>query len=230
MAKILIVEDDSDLASRLSQWLVHERHSVEVTASGQDALNFLKTYTFDLIILDWILPEVSGVEICKNFRASGGKSPVLMLTRKGDVVDKETGLDAGADDYLSKPFHPRELSARVKALLRRQPQYSPEMLIAGEITLNRTSHVVTSGGEQVKLLPLEFSLLEFLLRHPKQVFSKDALLERVWPAQSEASLEAVRTCIKSLRKKIDSRTAHPLIRNIHGVGYMLDPPDEPQNR
>jgi len=226
MAKLLIVEDDPDFASRLQQWLTHERHTVEVTGNGADAMSFLKTYEYDLIILDWILPEMSGVEICRKFRNLGGKTPVLMLTRKGDIADKEEGLDSGADDYLPKPFHPRELSARVRALLRRQPQLTTDVLMAGNLVLDRTTFSVIKGGEHVKLMPLEFSLLEFLLRHPGQVFSKEALLERVWPPQSDASAEAVRTCMKSLRKKIDDSSEATLIRNVHGVGYVLDLPQQ----
>src|SRR5580704_6094107 len=119
MARILLVEDDTDLAQRVVKWLTMERHSVEHVSNGRDALEFLEQRSYDIIVLDWQLPEVQGIDILKRYRATGGSSPILMLTGKADMADKESGLDAGADDYLTKPFHPRELSARLRALGRR---------------------------------------------------------------------------------------------------------------
>lgn len=235
MARVLLVEDDPTLSSRLVQWLERERFEVQHTASGDEALGLLKTYSFDLIILDWILSGISGVEVCRSYRACGGRSSVLMLTRKSDIQDKEEGLDAGADDYLPKPFHPREFSARVRALLRRQPGYAAEILKVGDLVLDKAAHKVTLKGESIKLFPQEFALLEFFMKHPNQIFSNQALLERVWPIDSDATTDAVRTCLKSLRKKIDktgdknidgeipgnSHKESQYIQNIHGVGYLF---------
>lgn len=225
MSRILLVEDDSVLSSRLAQWLEHERHAVQTSHNGDDAVSLLKLYQYDLIILDWEMPGRSGVEVCRAYRRMGGKTSVLMLTRKADISAKEEGLDAGADDYLPKPFHPREFSARVRALLRRQPEYSGNELRAGDIVLNKTAHKVSLRGQEIKVLPTEFALLEFLLKHPNQVFSKESLLELVWSNQSDASTEAVKTCIKSLRKKIDLDSNSSLIKSIRGVGYVFESKD-----
>src|SRR5579862_8845637 len=136
MAKILLVEDDLDLISRITKWLSLERHSVEAASNGQEALDLLRDVKYDLIILDWHLPGLSGIEVCKYYRSAGGKAPVLMLTGKTDIADKEAGLDAGADDYLTKPFNPRELSARLRALARRPAETLDDKLTAGDLVLH----------------------------------------------------------------------------------------------
>jgi len=222
MARILLVEDDTDLAQRVVKWLTMERHSVEHVSNGRDALEYLEQRSYDIIVLDWQLPEVQGIDILKRYRATGGASPILMLTGKSDVTDKESGLDAGADDYLTKPFHPRELSARLRALSRRPTVVVSDQLRAGDICLQPSTYTVTKGGQRVDLLPLEFALLEFFMRNPGRVFPAEALLERVWPVNSEASPEAVRTVIKTLRKKIDREGEQSAIRTIHGVGYKME--------
>jgi len=229
MSKVLLVEDDLDLVSRISKWLTLERYSVETVANGQDALDLLRDVKYDFIILDWHLPGLTGIEVCKYFRSSGGTTPILMLTGKSDIADKETGLDAGADDYLTKPFHPRELSARLRALGRRPTECLDDQLRAGDLILQVHKYRLIKNGQEVELLPLEFSLLEFFMRHPGRVFGADALLERVWPVNSEASPEAVRTCIKTLRKKIDTEGETSLIKTVHGVGYKLEPPTPAKN-
>jgi DNA-binding response OmpR family regulator len=224
MSKVLLVEDDLDLVSRITKWLTLERYSVEAVGNGREALELLRDVKYDFIILDWHLPELSGIEVCKYFRSSGGNTPILILTGKSDIADKETGLDAGADDYLTKPFHPRELSARLRALGRRPTECLDDQLRAGELVLQIHKYRLTKNGVEIDLLPLEFSLLEFFMRHPGRVFGADALLERVWPVNSEASPEAVRTCIKTLRKKIDTEGEPSLIKTVHGVGYKLEVP------
>lgn len=224
MSRILLVEDDQDLAQRIIKWLQAERHSVEHVANGREALEYLEGRQYDIIILDWQLPEVPGLDVCKQFRATGGTTPVLMLTGKADITDKESGLDAGADDYLTKPFHPRELSARLRALSRRPAEVVSDQLRAGDLVLQSSTFTVMKNGQRIELLPLEFSLLEFFMRHPGRVFPAEALLERVWPVNSDASPEAVRTVIKTLRKKIDKEGEQSTIRTIHGVGYKLDMP------
>ncbi len=225
MAKILLVEDESDISDMVSAWLSREHHVVEVAGSGEEALDIIRVYPFDVLILDWVLPGISGVDVCRQYRSKGGRSPILMLTAKKDVDEKETGLDAGADDYLTKPFELKELSARIRALLRRPTPFSGNVLKVGPIMLDTTSHEVTRDGELVELLPKEFALLSFFMRHPNQVFSADALLDRVWSSDSEASPETIRTYIKRLRKKIDEKGKPSLVGTVHGVGYKLVAPE-----
>ncbi|HEY9785855.1 MAG TPA: response regulator transcription factor [Candidatus Obscuribacterales bacterium] len=225
MAKILIVEDDLDLRSIVEDWLKHEHHTVECATKGDEALDLLKVYPYDLIILDWELPNLSGIEILKAFRGCGGRTPILMLTGKGELDNKETGLDTGADDYLTKPFHMKELSARIRALLRRPASAVENVLKVGDLTLNPKTYAVTKGGADIKLLPKEFALLEFFMRYPNQVFSAEALLDRVWRSESDVAPETVRTCIKRLRKKLNAESEDSIIQTLHGVGYKLYNPD-----
>ncbi len=170
MSKVLLVEDDQDLVSRITKWLSLERYSVESISNGREALDILKESVYDFIILDWHVPEVTGIEICRYYRASGGPTPILMLTGKTDIADKEAGLDAGADDYLTKPFHPKELCARLRALGRRPAQRIGEELKAGDLVLDLNKFQLRRNKTEIELLPLEFSLLEFFMRNPGRVF------------------------------------------------------------
>lgn len=222
MAKILLVEDDKDLVGMVRSMLQAEHHTVEALSDGREAAQHLRIYPYDIIVLDWELPGATGIEILKQFRSGGGKTPIIMLTGRDKIDDKELGLEVGADDYLTKPFAMRELSARIKALLRRSPQVTENILAAGDIELDPAKYRVTRKGNPVQLLPKEFAVLEFLLRHPNQVFTADALLERVWKSDSEATAEALRTTMKRLRKKIENEDGAQLIRTVHGVGYVLD--------
>ncbi len=222
MAKVLVIEDEADLSGPIKDWLSREQHLVELAENGIEALEKLAVYKFDLIVLDLMIPGVSGMDVCKRFRSQGGTTPILMLTAKSAVEDKEQGLDAGADDYLTKPFHLKELSARVRALLRRHTQSSGPELKIGNICLDVLSRKVTLSGEEVHLVPREFSLLEFLMRHANQVFSAEALLDRVWASDTMASPDTIRTYIKILRKKLGNEGS--LIRTVHGVGYKLESP------
>ncbi len=221
MAKILVVEDDIDLAEVLTFTLSSKGHSVHKLVKSDEAIPILKVYKFDLVILDWMMPRISGIQILKEYRESGGKCPVLMLTAKTSVDDKEVGLDAGADDYLTKPFDTKELLARVRALLRRPHSLSATLLQAGEIALDPVSCLVTKAGQELHLRPKVYSLLEFFMRHPGQVFSSDAILERVWMDDSLASAETVRTHIKLLRKAIGEQNDDSLIKNVRNRGYLL---------
>ena len=222
MAKVLVVEDDVMLGKMVRDWLSLEHHQTEICTDGSEALNRVKVYDYDLLILDWELPGVAGIDILRAYRSRGGLSPVLMLTGRTAVDDKATGLDAGADDYLTKPFHAKELTARLRALLRRPEGYLGENLKAGEITLDRANYRVCRGQEEIKLLPKEFALLEFLMRNPNRVIAPEALLNRVWSTESEATVEALTTCIKRLRKKIETEGQPSIIKTVHGVGYKLE--------
>lgn len=225
MSKILIVEDEDDLALQVRDWLTREHHTVEHIANGSEAVDQLAVSKYDVIILDWLLPGMDGIEVCRKYRSMGGKTPILMLTAKSAIEDKEKGLDSGADDYLSKPFHLKELSARVRALVRRSSTQSSNVLEAGGIVLDPTSRTVMKNGEPVHLERKEFNLLEFLMRNANKTFSAEALLDRVWESGSMASPDAIRTYIKSLRKKIDCPDKTSLITTVHGVGYKLENPD-----
>jgi OmpR-family two-component system manganese-sensing response regulator len=221
MAKILLVEDEQALAGNISEWLKLEHYIVETVHDGMDAVDRLRFYNFDLIILDWALPGLSGIEVCKKFRSLGGKTPILMLTGKKEIGEKELGLDSGADDYLTKPFHLKELSARLRALLRRQPNLLANSLKCGPLELNLQDHKLTKNGVAIDLLRKEFLLLEFLMRHPNQIFSATAIIDRVWSSSSDVSPDAVRTYVARLRAKIDDAQGQSMIENVHGVGYML---------
>ncbi|MBX9687126.1 MAG: response regulator transcription factor [Candidatus Obscuribacterales bacterium] len=221
MAKILLVEDNEDLANNVRTYLLFEHHSVEHVNDGQRAFEQLRSFEYELVILDWNLPGMDGIDVLKRFRGLGGLTPVLMLTGNDTVEEKERGLDTGADDYLTKPFQMKELAARVRALLRRPASIvSSTVFQAGKISIDTQKYRATLSGEPVNLVPREFQLLEFFMRHPNQVFSAEALLNRVWPSDSEASPEALRTALKRLRKKVDPDGE--LLRTVHGVGYILE--------
>lgn len=225
MAKILVIEDDEELAAVVQDWLTDENHVVDLLTKGADGIERLENYHYDLLILDINLPDMTGIEVCKKFRDSGGTTPILMLTGRTAISDKEQGLDAGADDYLTKPFHPRELSARVRALMRRVGGGNEvaTVLKARDLVLDPASHEVTRNGNKISLLPKEFSLLEFLMRHPEEVFSSETLLDRVWSSESDVSPDTVKVHINKLRSKIDVDGETSLIATVHRVGYKLQP-------
>lgn len=221
MAKILLVEDDKNLSRLLVVQLEHDRHLVDVVAQGQDALAALKIHEYDLVILDWMLPDVTGVDICKQYRQKGGVAPILMLTAKGTAEDKVVGLDAGADDYLTKPFNPPELSARIRALLRRPVSLAGKAFVVKDLMLDTVTRRVTRAEQTVELTAKEFSLLELLMRHPNQSFTVESILDRLWHADDNASMETVRTHIKTLRRKIGDSEENPIIRSRRGLGYKI---------
>lgn len=222
MTKILIVEDDIELANKVRDWLVFEKFTVDVAHNGVDAHNFIGAYQYDVIILDWQLPDTSGLEICTTFRSKGGSTPILFLTGKDAIEYKEQGLDSGADDYVTKPFHVKELSARLRALIRRKPGLQPQTITCANVALETATFKVTNEGRDVQLLPKEFALLEYLMRRPNQVFSSKALLNAVWDSDSEASEDTIRTYVKTLRKKVTSTSGQCPIKTIHGLGYKIE--------
>lgn len=221
MAKILVVEDNSDLLDNIREWLLMEQHIVDCVGEGTQAVAYLESYDYDLVVLDWTLPGMSGIEICKQFRGKGGVTPILMLTGRRSIDDKESGLDAGADDYLTKPFEMRELSARVRALLRRAPSPPSQQLKARDVVLDRQAKRVTKNGKELKLMPKDFAILEVLMTYPDRVFSAEALVERIWSSDADVTSEVVRKHINRIRTQVDSGEGESLIRTVHGSGYSL---------
>lgn len=221
MPKILLVEDNQEQSAFIEELLKGERYLVDIVDDGQKALLQLKCAEYDLIILDWQLPKLSGVEICRQYRADGGTAPVIMLTGKMTDADKETGLDAGSDDYLTKPFSMRELLARIRAHLRRASSQKETVLAMHGIKLDAGNFNVTKDGEELSLLPKEFALLEFFMRNPDRVFSSEALIRRIWDTDSESSTNALRSALRRLRQKLGEDGENSIIENIHGVGYRM---------
>jgi DNA-binding response OmpR family regulator len=214
MAKILLVEDEPDLASSIKEWLTEEHHFVEIAVNVEEALSKLDATQYDIILLDWMLPIQSGVDVCRLYRSRGGVAPVIMLTAKKSLLSKEIGLDSGADDYITKPFHLRELSARIRAFLRR-PAVSPLSLLQIEnITLDRVSLTVTKSGKPIHLVPKEFALLEILMRNQGRTMKLDLLLDQVWGGKAEIAADTLRSNIKTLRRKIDTPGKASLIVTI----------------
>lgn len=220
MAKILLAEDDRDLSEVITLALQAKGHLVQQAYNGPECSACLTGSSYDLIILDWMMPGFSGVELCKEFRDRGGRTPILMLTAKNAIEDRERGLDSGADDYLSKPFDPRELAARVRALLRRPDNLVGEVLRAGRLEMDTSVCEVRIDGNVVVLRPKEYHLLEFFMRHPNQVFANVALMQRVWLDDSSGSVDNLKTHIKTLRRKLND-TEGRIVRTVRGRGYML---------
>ncbi len=222
MGKVLIIDDDESLLDTVANWLTYDHHSVETSSSGEAGYELLTTYKYDAVILDWKLPDLSGIDIVTRLRAKGDTTPVLMLTGQTNLSEKVLGFESGTDDYLTKPFELEELSARLKALLRRSAGLAEQVLRVGDLVLDEDKYSVTKNGNSIDLAPTEFALLSFLMRHPNKVFSSEALLNHVWPSDVEASVDTVRTCVKRLRKKLSSEgDESSIIRNLHGVGYKL---------
>lgn len=223
MTKLLIVEDQKDFAEAIRDWLCAQGYLIDVATTGAEALSCLKACHYDLIILDLNLPSISGIDVARTFRSHGGKAPIIMLTGNRSIDDKELGFDAGADDYLTKPFNMRELSMRVKAQLRRTGSVGDGSLNVRDIIVHPEEHKVMRGGEELNLLPKEFALFVFFLRNPGKVFSAEALIQRVWASDAEASPDTIRSYITRLRTKLGHDSDKPLIVTVHGVGYKLEP-------
>ena len=223
MTKILLVEDDKDLTIVIKEWLEGQNFVLDIAFDGRAGQEYLLQGDYDVIILDWDLPGISGLDICRRYRDAQGSAPILMLTGKNQIIEKEIGFESGADDYLTKPFDMRELSARLKALARRPRTTVSERLKAGDIELDPFKHKVYKRGKEIHLLPKDFAVLEFLMKRPDEVFSAEALLQRVWNFDTEASNDAVRTSIKRIRKLIDTSDdeSKSMIENVRRIGYRL---------
>jgi len=222
---ILVVEDERRLAHLLRRVLLEERHTVDVASDGAQGLDMGSSDTYDLVILDLMLPGRDGLEVCRELRAGGVKAPVLMLTARGAVEDRVSGLNAGADDYLVKPFAMEELLARVSALLRRRGRdldVALELRV-GDLTLDLVRHEARRGARAIELTAKEFALLEYLMRHPGQALTRTQITDHVWRYDLEALSNVVDIYIHYLRDKIDRGFPRPLIKTVRGVGYKIDP-------
>ncbi len=221
MAKLLLIEDDSHITSAITELLSFENHQIEAESDGKEGYERLRAFSYDLVILDWDLPGMTGLEICCGFRWGGGVAPVLMLTGKAAPEDKELALDSGADDYLCKPFNAKELRARVRALLRRPHALIEDVLRCEGIVIDPRAYTASVGERPLKITAKEFMILEFFMRNPNQVFSLEALMLRLWPNSEECSEEAVRMAIKRLRQKLEEKGT--MIQTLYGVGYTFSP-------
>ncbi|MBX9568595.1 MAG: response regulator transcription factor [Candidatus Obscuribacterales bacterium] len=222
MAKILIVEDDSAVLEKVVDWFRFEKYIVDHADNGADGFHLLSLGDYDAALIDWNLPKLTGVDLVKRFREEGGSTPILLLTGRGETNDKITGLDSGADDYLTKPFDMRELSSRVRALLRRQAvRPTGDLLKVADISLNSATHQVFRGDREIHLQPVELAILECLMRNSKTVLSVDQILNKAWSSSGEVTPATLRTYIRDLRKKLDREGEESIISNIHGKGYII---------
>lgn len=232
MSKLLIIEDDKDLVKVVRDWLEFEKHVVEEVYNGSSAIEILRSQEFDLIVLDWWLPEpeIDGLAVLTDLRARKNKTPVLFLTGRTANEDKITGLDSGADDYITKPFDIKEFLARVRALLRRAAGQATNVLTAGNLSIDAKTKTATLSGSILKLTPAEYALLEFFLLHPNQAFTAETLLFRVWNTPADLSTDTVRSCIKRLRRKLSKQEEggqEDLIETVGRSGYRLNALDQP---
>ena len=219
--RILLVEDEVKLAHAMKRALELQKYAVDVANNGRDGLDFAIGEEFSLIILDVMLPEIDGIEICKRIRATGIHTPVLMLTARGQISDKVTGLDVGADDYMVKPFSFEELFARIRALVRRPVQANDPVLSIKDLTLDPKTFTVKRGDKLIELSAKEFSLLEYLLRNKNTVLNKDHIIAHVWNYDSDVLPSTIEVHVKHLRDKVDLSGQDSLIHTIRGRGYTI---------
>jgi len=217
-----LVDDSPAIAENLKEWFTATGHVFESVENGEDALQLLANFKFDIILLDWSMPGMTGPEVCATFRKNGGTTPIIFLTGKGDIESKEQGLDLGADDYIVKPYDVRELTARIRSILRRPHGLLPAELTISGVSLDPVARMVTANERSVHLRPKESALLEYLMRHPNIPVSTQALLDAVWPSEAEAAPHTVRAWIKYLRDKLKEIGCDDLIKTIKPTGYMIE--------
>jgi DNA-binding response OmpR family regulator len=223
--RILIIEDDRKAARLLARGLQEERFIVDVAHSGEAGDEMASVNDYDVIVLDWVLPDRDGIAVCRDLRERGISTPILMLTARDSLEDRVLGLNTGADDYLTKPFGFSELLARIHALLRRSDSTRSVVLRVADLTLDPLSHRVTRGGVPLSLTPKEYVILEVLMRHAGEVVSRAALAERVWDVEPETLSNLLDVHVSHLRRKIDVERRPPLLQTVRGGGYMIGPSD-----
>ena len=227
--RVLLVEDEPDLGTAIKRTLNQQKYLVDWVIDGTEAWAYLENSSaeYTVAILDWMLPGISGLELCKRLRYQANPLPILMLTAKDRMEDKVTGLDAGADDYLVKPFGMVELLARLRALQRRSPHFQPQQLTVGNLTLDYGNSTVVrqnSIGEQqsIPLTNKEFQLLEYFMKHPKQIITTEQIRNQIWEVNAESSSNVVAAQIRLLRRKLTNSDCPNLIETLHGMGYRLN--------
>jgi DNA-binding response OmpR family regulator len=219
--RILLVEDDPKLSKFIASELTLEGYQVTIAQDGIEGLTMARDTQPDLVILDWMLPEISGLDVCLRLRKTGINVPIIMLTAKDEILDRVTGLNAGADDYLVKPFSIEELLARIKARMRRMyPEISDSLQFA-DLTLNHLSREVDRSGQKVQLTAKEFDLLAFIFRHPQQVLTRDQILEAVWGYDFMGDSNIIEVYVRALRIKLEANNPKRIIHTVRGVGYVL---------
>lgn len=219
--RILVVEDDPDLARLVHDGLERAGHGVDVAESGEAALDDVDDAAYDAIVLDVMLPGIDGFEVCRRLRRRGVNAPILMLTARDAIADRVGGLDAGADDYLVKPFAFAELLARLRALARRPPAAFEPILTAGEIRLDPATRRVWRGDEEIELTRREFAVLDYLMRNPGRVLTRAMIVDRVWDYDFPNSTNVVDVHVGAIRRKLGDTAADGLIQTVRGVGYRL---------
>jgi two-component system response regulator MprA len=217
---ILVIEDDQGIADTLRRGLIFEGYRVTLVYNGEDALQSAREQMPDLVLLDWMLPGLDGLEVCRRLRAAGDV-PILMLTAKDDVPDRVTGLDAGADDYLVKPFAFDELLARIRALLRRSRPTQAEILRFADLELDTGTHQARRGDHVIELTAKEYELLELFMRNPRNVLTRDLIFDRVWSYDFGGESNIIEVYVRYLRRKLESGGQSRLIHTVRGVGYVL---------
>ncbi len=220
--RILLVEDDDRIAKPLAEALRHQNHGVDIAKDGVEGWDYATAVQYDLILLDIMLPRLDGITLCKRLRSGGNQALILMLTARDTTTDTVVGLDAGADDYLVKPFKLEELAARIRALARRSGDTQPPILSHGKLQLDSGSCTVTYAGQLLSLTPKEYRILECFLRSPTQVFPRAALLDKLWELDQLSGEETIKTHILNLRRKFKAvGCPDDVIENVHGLGYRL---------
>ena len=219
--RVLLVEDETRIAEFITRGLSEQGHAVDVACDGDEALHWADIADFDLIVLDVMLPGRDGFEVCRTLRARGLQTPILMLTARDAVEDRVKGLDSGADDYLVKPFAFAELLARLRALVRRQPQVLGRVLEVGDLKLDTTTLEVSRQGESISLTPKERRLLEYLMRHPNQVLTRTMIAGHVWNYDFDNATNVIDVHIRNVRRKVDDPFAVKLVQTVRGAGYRI---------
>ncbi len=220
--RILIIEDDDRIAKPLAEYLRRQHHIVDITTDGLEGWEWSQSGLYELILLDLMLPKLDGITLCKRLRAASSNALILMLTARDTTDDKIIGLDAGADDYLVKPFELKELAARIRALARRTPEIRSPILIHGEMQLDPATQQVTYAGNIISLTPKEYMILEYFLINPNQVVTRSAILDKLWELDKSSGEGSIKTHITNLRNKLRAAgSSEDLIENIYGIGYRL---------
>jgi two-component system copper resistance phosphate regulon response regulator CusR len=222
--RVLVAEDDLSLAGLLRKWLAEHAYAVDVAPDGERALYQAAVAEYDVIVLDVGLPGRSGLDVCRELRARGSRVPVLMLTARDAVADRVAGLDAGADDYLTKPFALAELLARLRALLRRGPALAPGVITVGDLVVDTHAQRATRAGRDLGLTTKEYAMLEYLARHAGRVVGRAELSDHVWDDNHDPLSNVLEVYVARVRKKVDAGGGPPLIATRRGAGYLLQPP------